>query len=549
MTQSRRCFVKNGVAVATSLSVAKTFVPTESLFAESAGRRAAVPSIEDPTLKANIQRALDAARSVKADYADIRVTHSFNRDFAFRNVHSVETMGVGVRAMVNGYWGFASGPICDADELVRLAKAATTLAHSASTAYGRPNEVQLVDRPVVRDGHWTTPIKIDPFTIHPSYYSDHLGRAISNYVTTRPNGLRTDFNVGFTRVEKAVGATDGTYFTQRLYTSGGNLSVVIFWLGRQIRGSSDIFPMTGAGYELFDEVALRAEVDRVVEAIRFEASLPGLPVDVGRFDTVFAAHETANLISTTIAAPAQLDRALGFEANAAGTSFLDDPDQMIGSYRLASPLISVTGDRTMPGGIGTVAWDDDGVVPAVVPIVTNGVLTNYLTSRDVAGVARTALPVYGKTLTSNGCAQSPSAIEAPLVHTPNLTLQPSDSQKTFSMLCEDMGNGIAIGGGVIGGTAHPDMDQQLLNGYISGDIARLYAIKNGKISGTIQGAAILFRTPEFWKSVKAIGGAASAQRFAVQSTKGQPGQTTHHTVSAVPVLVEKLTYIDAKRKA
>ncbi len=548
MIQSRRCFVQNGVAVATSLSLAKTFVPTASLLAEASVGGPYNPAIEDPTLKADIQRGLDAARSAKADYADIRVTHSFTRGFMFRHVESTETMGVGVRAMVNGYWGFASGPICDADEFVRLAKAATTLARAASTAYGRPNEVQLVDRPVVRDGHWTTPITIDPFTIHPSYYSDHLGRAISNYVTTRPNGQRAAFGVGFTRVEKAVGATDGTYFTQRLYESGGDLGVVLVLGGREVGGKSDIFPMTGAGYELFDEVALRVEVDRLVEAIRFEASLPTQPVDIGRFDTIFAAHETANMVSETLAAPAQLDRALGFEANAGGTSFLDDPDQMVGAYSLASPLISVTGDRTMPGGVGTVAWDDDGVVPTPVSIITNGMLTNYLTSRDMAGVARATLPVYGKVVTSNGCAQSPSAIEAPLVHTPNLTLHPG-GQKTFALLCEDMGDGIAIGGGVIGGTASPEMDQQLLNGYINGDRAKMYAVKNGKISARIQGAAILFRTPEFWKSVKAIGGPASAQRFAVQSAKGQPRQTTLHTVSAVPILVEKLTYIDAKRKA
>ncbi len=549
MTQSRRFFVKNGVAVATSLSFAKTFVPAASLLAESRAQDTQVPAIEDPTLKANIQRALDAARSAKADYADIRVTHSFARGFSSRHVNSTETVGVGVRAMVNGYWGFASGPIFEADELVRLAKAATTLAHAASAAYGRPNEVQLFDRPIVRDGHWTTPITIDPFTIHPSYYSDHLGRAISNYVTTRPNGQSANLGVSFSRVEKAVGATDGTYFSQRLYTSAGSLGVVIRIGNRNVGGESDIFPMTGAGYELFDEVALRAEADRVVEAIRFEASLPASPVDIGRFDTIFAAHDTANLVSRTIAAPAQLDRALGFDANASGTSFLDDPDQMVGAYRLASTLISVTGDRTMLGGVGTVAWDDDGVVPVPVPIVTNGMLTNYLTSRDMAGVARTALPLYGKTVASNGCAQSPSAIEVPLVHTPNLTLHPSDNQKTFAALCEDMGDGIAIGGGVMGGIASPEMDQQLLNGYISGDRARLYAVKQGKISGTIHGAAILFQTPEFWNGVKAIGGAASAQRFAVQSTKGQPGQTTFHTVSSVPVLVEKLTYIDAKRKA
>lgn len=550
MTQSRRSFVKNGVAVATSLSLAKTFVPTASLFAESSIRGTPIPAIDDPTLKANIQRGLDAARTAKADYADIRVTHSFNRGFSIQFVHSTESMGAGVRAMVNGYWGFASGPICDPDELVRLANAATTLAHAASAAHGRPNETQLVDRPVVRDGHWTTPIVIDPFTIHPSYYSDHLGRAISNYVTTRPNALGALFGIGFTREEKAVGATDGTYFTQRLYTSGGNLGVRLFLGGREVVGRSDIFPSTGAGYELFDEVALRTEADRVMEALRFEASLPAQPVDIGRFDTIFAAHETANFVSGTIAAAAQLDRALGFEANASGTTYLSDPDQMVGAYRLASPLISVTGDRTMPGGVGTVAWDDDGVVPTPVPIVTKGVFTNYLTSRDMAGVARAALPGYGKAVASNGCAQSPTAIDAPLVHTPNLTLHPGDSQKTFAELCEEMGNGIAIGGGVMGiQSASPSMDQQLLNGYILGDLARLYAIKNGKISGTIHGAAILFRTPEFWKSVKAIGGAASAQRFAVQSTKGQPQQTTSHTVSSVPILVEKLTYIDAKRKA
>jgi TldD protein len=253
---------------------------------------------------------------------------------------------------------------------------------------------------------------------------------------------------------------------------------------------------------------------------------------------VFDAYATAAIVDGTFGAALELDRALGLEANAAGTSYLAPVEQVLGTP-IASPLVTLTGDRSMPGGVATVQWDDDGMTPRDFPLITQGVAVDYATSNEHAGTLASWYRRQGMPVTSNGCAAAGDALAMPLIRTPNLTLQPGAVDRSFLDLVAGVDHGIAILGGRV------SMDQQQRNGVGMSTMA--YRITKGKLAGTLTSVAYLFRTPEFWKGVMAIGGASSAAVRGFTTTKGQPVQTTVHSVRSVAVHVKQVRVVDGQQ--
>ena len=533
MPLTRRDLLKLGAQVTAAAALASLPRPLRAQL--DGGRWEPAPPIDDPRLKELALRALEAARTAGASYADVRLTHDWSRMLQ-AGVHDGEKLTVGVRALVNGYWGFASGPVWSPDEMVRLGREAY---HQAkTTALGKARPVELAPVPAVPDGHWVMPVKLDPFEIHPFELTDFLS-GLAIFAAETPD---VEANVAGTmsKQEKAFASTVGTYCTQRTYLTSGQFDVYLTRNQKRVGGSVGNLTPAGVGWELFRDQPLREAFRRTLAELEEILKLPVKPIEVGRYDTLVDAASVAALMDRTLGRATELDRALGYEANAGGTSFLNDPLAMLGSYRAGGPLLTVTANRSAPGGCATVKWDDEGVAPDEFTLVKDGVLTDFQTTRESAGWLKDWYAQHGRPFRSHGCAGADAGINAPLQRLPNLVMAAGREAAGFEELGSGLTSGMAIKGVSI------EMDFQNLNGLALGNA---YEVKRGKRVALIPGVGLLFRAPELWKTLAAVGGAASVERFGALNRKGEPSVVTSHSVSAPPAVFNQLTLIDPQRKA
>jgi TldD protein len=299
--------------------------------------------------------------------------------------------------------------------------------------------------------------------------------------------------------------------------------------------------MTGRGWEIFAAAHLVDQIPQMVEDAEADARLPVKPVEVGQYDVVCDGATVARLVDATFGRATEVDRALGYEANASGTSYLGpDPMDWLGTA-VASPLIHITANRSVAGGIATVKWDDEGVLPTDFPLVTAGQLVDYQTTRDQAPHLRAWYAQHQQSVVSHGCAASDDARVVPLSMIPNVALTPSPSGPTLDALIAGMPKGMAMLESLA------DTDFQAKNGTLSR--GRVYEIHNGKKVARIANAAVLFSSSELWKHVTTVGGPSSVAHVAQGEAKGQPLQTTMHTVSGVALALKQQAFIDMTRKA
>ena len=509
------------------------------LMAQLGPRPEPVPPIEDPRLKALALRAVEAARAAGASYADVRLSHTRDRGVgsSILEIGDAESMVVGARALVNGYWGFASSPVWSPDELARLGREAV---HQAkANAIGQARTVELAPAQVIADGHWIMPVEIDPFETSPFEIVDYQA-GLSNFVGQQ-DGFEGGGSCTFFVQEKAFASSEGSYCTQRLYRSEGRFAIN-FKRGRLpgVRGMLDRLTPAGVGWELYKGQPLRDFILQLMAELEEDAKLPFKPVEVGRYDTVCDAASVATLADQTLGRATELDRALGFEANATGTSYLNAPLAMLDSFEAGAPTMTLTAERSEKGGAATTKWDDEGVAPDDFTLVKGGVLADFQTMREGARWLEAPYAKRGSPVRSHGCAAAPSALEAPLTHTPNLALEPGGRKLDFDAAIAEVGKGIAVR------QMGVDMDFQSSSGLGSG---RVYEVRGGKRVARLDGAGFLFRSTDLWKGLKVLGDAASLRRFGYSAGKGEPEQRTYHSVTAPPAVFQELTLIDVMRKA
>jgi TldD protein len=342
------------------------------------------------------------------------------------------------------------------------------------------------------------------------------------------------------RQERVFASTEGSYLTQ-------TVSVVDPHVGFYYKNHPVVLPIRPAqtGYEYVTETPWQELIQRGMERVEAElqARLPVRVLEIGRYDMILNAEAMAALVGGVFGTAAQADRALGYEANAGGTSYLGpDPLRVLGTP-VASPLVTVTADRTTPKAVATVQWDDEGVVPEAFPLVTDGVLVDYETMREQAAWLAPWYAKEGRPVRSHGCAASVDALTLPLQHTPNLTLEPGKEALGFAELVASLDHGLLVEG------LELDMDFQVLNGL--GTPTRLFEVRRGKLVAQLMGGAgVMVRSPELWKHVKTLGGPASAESlFLNRSTKGEPEQQVSSSVRAVPALITDMALIDVTRRA
>lgn len=509
--------------------------------------RDAYPRAGDPTLKELTARALDAARTAGATYADVRLTITRVEDMRFPGpgqyyfFQDFETAGFGVRALVDGAWGFASSTLWSHDEAARLGREAAVQAKM--NAEGRKRRIDLGAPPPAVTGEWKTPIKRDPIEV-PIAEKLEVAWAFLEHASrfnrgARNAGVGAGMSTRWERREKTFASTDGSFFTQTLYAALPGFSVGVETPKGKAGRSSDLLRPYAGGFEVVSEARLIDEMPRLVEEALMMVGAERIMPD--RYDVVLDARLMTQLVAYTIGTAAELDRVLGYEANAGGTSYLAPPEQQLGKLALGPALLNVRADRSRQGALATVKWDDEGVVPDEYDVIKDGVLTDYHTSRELATELAPLYRQAGRQARSHGCAWSDDALNTAIVHPPNLEMRPGPDAKTLDDLVAGMKHGLVIHAGRV------TVDRQQLNGEINGEM--VYEVRNGKRTKFVHSAEGLFRAPELWKSLKAIGGQGTQVWSSAGLQKGQPVQECQFGVGAVPAYFTKLAVTDRMRKA
>jgi TldD protein len=538
---TRREFVRTTSAAAAAM--AAMAVAPGSARAAAIAAAAASPSLGDPTIKALAHLALDAARTAHATYADIRFSRNrtqsvFTREQRVQGLVDNETMGFGIRALVNGAWGFAASREISRDEIARVARQAALQAAANSLTVVRP--VVLAPVTATPDGTWQTPIEIDPFTVA---VEDKVGILLAANAAALKAGARfVNSSMFFLREEKSFASTDGSFIVQTIYRTQPSMTMTAVssdGTDFQTRQANDIAPM-GRGYEHVRDARLVESAPRwASEAVQ---KLSAKPVDVGRYDLVLHPSHLWLTIHESVAHPTELDRALGFEANYAGTSFVAPPEAVLGKLQFGSKLMNIRGDRSQRGSLSAVGWDDEGVKPDTFDIIRNGLFVDYQTTREQAPYLAEYYKRSGKPARSHGCSYGQSWADVQFQRMPNVSLQPGDANHSWEDLIASTDRGIAI----IGDGSF-SIDQQRYNAQFGGQL--FYEIRGGKIVGMLKDVAYQMRTPEFWGSLDMLGGARSYQLGgAFNDGKGQPSQVNAVSHGCVPSRFRAVNVINTGRK-
>jgi TldD protein len=369
---------------------------------------------------------------------------------------------------------------------------------------------------------------------------DYIG-GMSDLIARQPFGASTTTRLRFVKEERIFASTENNYSTQTVFTTGAVMNVTVSrdWLTERYGFRSvDFLTPAGAGWEYVVNAPFEERAHALVEEAR--RSRRPKPVDLGRYDVVFDAVALAGILDATIGPATELDRAMGYEANNGGTSFLNTPLDMLGTYRLASPLVTVMANRSMPGGAATVQWDDEGVTPDEITLVKDGILTDFQTTRESASWMAPYYRKIGRPVRSHGCAGSDEATIPTSLRPPNFVLTPGAQQVSFDDLVAGTKKGLAVVGG------RSWTDQQALNGTTSGDL--VYEIRDGKLGRPLDAAEVTWRAPEFWRNVVALGGTASVRHVGIERGRDYAHRVPY-TIAAVPAKVTQLALMDARRRA
>jgi TldD protein len=517
--QTRREFIKSTTAAAAMAGFAAQSstgrLATDALVAPSSPYSSLVTA--EPNVKELAMIALDAAKGAGADYADVRFVRNRSQNLSAREqrvsgVSDNETYGFGVRTLVSGSWGFAASRDLTKEEVSRVARQAVAQAKANRSALVRP--VVLAPTPVV-SGTWKSPIEIDPFSIA---IEDKVGLLLAaNQAALGVKGARfVNSSMFFLREEKTFASSEGSFTVQTIYRTQPAMTVTAVGSGDfATRESNEIAPR-GLGYEhvrdakLVDNAAKWAD-----EAVQ---KLSAKSVDVGRYDLVLHPSHLWLTIHESVAHPTELDRAMGYEANYAGTSFVAPPEKVLGTLKYGSELMNIRGDRTQVGSLSACGWDDEGVQPEEFDIIKKGVFVDYHTTREQAPWLDWYYKKIGRPTRSHGCSYAQTWAAVQFQRMPNVSLLPGDKDLGWDDLISATDRGIAI----IGDGSF-SIDQQRYNAQFGGQ--SFYEIKGGKIVGMLKDVAYQIKTPEFWASLDMIGGQKSYfLGGAFGDAKGQPVQ-------------------------
>jgi len=491
-------------------------------------------------------RALDVARAAGATYADARVGRNRSQNVSTREqqitgLSDNETMGIGIRVIVAGSWGFAATNTLTADDVERATRQAVAQARANAATQLRP--VELAPAEVHRDATWSSPVAVDPFSIAIEEKVNMLFGV--NQAALRVRGARfVNSSVNMLREDKFFANTEGTVTNQTIHRTTPNVTVTAVADDGgdfQARQSTDI-PPRGIGWEhvLDSDLSTWAErwAEEAVEKLSARSVEPGL------YDLVLLPTHLWLTIHESIAHPTELDRIFGYEANYAGTSFIDSPQEFLGRFRYGPEFMNIQGERSTPGALSTVGYDDEGVRPRDYLIVRDGMLVDLQTTREQAPWLGDWYRQTGQEVRSHGCSYAQSWSDVQFQRMPNVNLLPHpDRDVPLDELVAGVQNGI-----LIDGNGSFSIDQQRYNAQFGGQIFR--EIRNGRVGGMLKDVAYQLRTPEFWNAMDLIGGPSTYWTGAANNDgKGQPSQVNAISHGCPPSRHRQIAVINTGRTA
>ena len=535
MAPDRRKFLKSLGAAALLAGCSRAPVlggiPTTAPTGPGAG------SVGDASIRDLLMEAMSAADDARVDYADARIGRYRRQSIGTRerqvtNVSDSESFGVGVRALVGGSWGFAATSELTRESVRRTTQEAIRIARAARAAQRRPVELAPVE-PVT--GTWRQPVRIDPLEVP---IEDKVALLFAaNEAALRVPGVRyVSSGLQLLREEKTLATTDGTYVTQTFFRIGPSFTATAIGGGDFQSYTHELAPR-GSGWEYVTGLDMpgNAEAWASIAAEKLRAR----SVEVGRYDLILDPSNLWLTIHESIGHATELDRAMGYEANYAGTSFLAPPDRVLNNFRYGPAWMQVRADRTQPESLARVAWDDEGVPAQEWDIVHDGVFVDYQTTREQAPWLT---PLNGRRR-SHGCAYADSWASVPFQRMPNVSLLPGEADISLDDIVADTRRGI-----IFKNRGSWSIDHQRYNFQFSGQAA--YEVRDGRITGMLKDAAYQARTPEFWNSMDMIGGASSYWLGGTFSDgKGEPGQANSVSHGCPPARFRQVNIVNTGRQS
>ncbi len=452
--------------------------------------------------------ALNAATKAGASYCDVRIGRYLNqfiitRDLNVENISNTESSGVGVRVIANGAYGFASTNDMSPDGIANAARQAVAIAKANAKLQTEP--VRLAPVKGVGEVAWATPVKKDWRSIPVKEKADMLIAA---------NKAGMDAGASFMTAslfqinqQKYFASTDGSYIDQDIHRLWAPINATaVDKASGKFRSRAGLSSPVSMGYEYFDARAsdkvqaaggvttLYTGSYDIIEDARLSGKqarekLTAKSVEPGKYDLVLSPEHLFLTIHENVGHPTELDRVLGYEANYAGTSFVGLDKWESKKFKYGSERVNFVADRTTPGSLGLIGYDDEGVRAKKWDIIRNGILVNYQATRDQAHI-------IGEK-ESHGCSYADSWSTIQFQRMPNISLEAGKARLTPDEMVKDVKKGIYILG-----RGSYSIDQQRYNSQFGGTL--FYEIKNGKITGQLEDVAYQTNTQEFWNACSAI---------------------------------------------
>ena len=478
--------------------------------------------------------AISAAKSAGASHVDVRIERTRSGILSLRDAkpetQSDETnVGIGVRVIVNGAWGFASSPDLSVETAQRLASTAVAMAKTSKPL--STEEVALAAEPVYANQVWVSAYEIDPFAVSDEERKDRLASLSSKLLSAKSVNHTSAYTM-YVKEQKHYADSYGTSTTQQRVRMQTQIEAIS--IGEHgFESIRTLAQPAGYGWEWMrnDIWNWDKEIDELPELLAEKVKAPS--VEPGKYDLLIHPSNLWLTIHESIGHATELDRAIGYEANYAGTSFATP--EKLGTLKYGSNLMNVTGDRLTEHGLSTVGWDDEGVAAQRWDIVKDGVLVGYQLDRRIAARVNRDR--------SNGCAFADSPAHVPIQRMPNVSLQPNPNGPTLDKLIESVEDGIYILG-----DKSWSIDMQRYNFQFTGQ--QFHRIKNGKLAGQVKDVAYQATTTDFWGAMKAVGGPSTyVLGGAFNCGKAQPGQVAAVSHGCPAAVFEKINILNTVAEA
>ncbi len=478
--------------------------------------------------------AISAGKAAGASHVDVRIERTRSGLLALRDTdlqsQSDETVfGIGVRVIVNGAWGFASSPDVSIATAKKMAEIAVSMAKTSKPL--STEEVTLTPEPVYANQQWVSAYEIDPFAVTDLEKISRL-TDLSAMLLKSSNVNHTSAHSMYVKEQKHYADSYGTSTTQqrvRVQTQIEAISVG----AHGFESMRTLAQPAGYGWEWMGNSIWNwdQEIAQLPTLLAEKVAAPS--VTPGKYDLLIHPSNLWLTIHESIGHATELDRAIGYEANYAGTSFAT-PDKL-NNLQYGSHLMNVTGDRETEHGLSTVGWDDEGVAAQRWDIIKDGKLVGYQLDRRIAArVGRDR---------SNGCAYADSPAHIPIQRMPNVSLQPQAGGPTLDEMISSVEDGIYILG-----DRSWSIDMQRYNFQFTGQ--QFHRIKDGKLAGQLKDVAYQATTTDFWNSMKQVGGPSTyLLGGAFNCGKAQPGQIAAVSHGCPAALFDKVNVLNTVAEA